>query len=153
MVARHIEETQEWESEETESIEYCENEADDLGEIPEWQLDNIANPDALPDWKLHYDSDNLVAAEYANESQIKSEIPPGFVYPCHIGCDYKDFIEEPVFFMQQILLNSGVGWRIDEDYMVMRINKCMELVKVKKTGKMVNGKNLLKLEENRIVLP
>ena len=58
-----------------------------------------------------------------------------------------------MFFMQQILLNSEVGWRIDEDYMVMRINKCIELVKVKKTDKMANGKNLLKLEENRIVLP
>ena len=44
-VNTNIEETQEWESEETESIEYCENEADNLGEIPEWQLDNIANPD------------------------------------------------------------------------------------------------------------
>ena len=42
-VNANIEETQERESEETESIEYCEN----SGEIPEWQLDNIADPDAF----------------------------------------------------------------------------------------------------------
>ena len=117
-----------------------------------FNLDNILDVESVYEWDDSDNSEDLVAAEYAQECNIKAQIPDGYVYLCYVKGG-SDLMDETDFFMQRILWNKGGGSRIDKDYVVMRTEEIMEMVKIKKSRRKVNGKNLYEMDKEKIILP
>ena len=136
--------------------ELPESYGDDWGDVEtlkmRFNLDNISDVESVYEWNDSDYSDNLIAAEYAQECNIKAQIQEGFVYLCYMKGG-SDLMDETDFFKQRILWNKGGGWRIDKDYIVMRIEESMEMVKTKKSRRRVNGKNLYDMDKDKIILP
>ena len=129
-------EKEEREHKELKDTELLESNGEDWGDVEtlkmRFNLDNILDVESVYEWDDSDNSDNLVAAEYAQECKIKAHIPEGFVYLCYVKRG-NDLMDETDFFMQHILWNKGGGWRIDKDYIVMRIEESIQMVKIKKS--------------------